>query len=268
MLFKKVYVNLDMQSQAKIQNIPDATSNGDAVSKLFMETYVAGEINTLNATAFKYKGALDASTNPNYPAAVVGDVYKISVAGKIGGASGVTVEVGDTFICTEGNAGGTQASVGSKFNVIQSNLDVAAMAGSGLGNSGNVLNVNVDDSTIELSSDALRVKDAGITETKIADGAVTSAKVGAGAITAAKLANNAKLYTHAFEDTDFTGGTTLTVAKTTHGLGDTVAVVAVLDSSGNVTDCDVTVNDSNGSVTVSVLSGLAFDGKVIIAPRA
>ena len=34
------------------------------------------------ADAIRFLGVIDASTNPNYPAGVVGDMYKISVAGK------------------------------------------------------------------------------------------------------------------------------------------------------------------------------------------
>lgn len=45
----------------------------------------------------------------------------------------------------------------------------AAVAGNGLaGGAGTALSVNVDDSTIELNTDALRVKDAGITSAKLA----------------------------------------------------------------------------------------------------
>lgn len=46
-----------------------------------------------------------------------------------------------------------------------------SVAGSGLaGGGGTALSVGVDDSTIEINSDALRVKDAGITEPKMASG--------------------------------------------------------------------------------------------------
>lgn len=70
---------------------------------------------------------LDCSTNPNYPAATQNDHIIISVAGKIGGASGITVEVGDVVICTTTNAGGTQAAVGSSFAIINQNIvDTAA----------------------------------------------------------------------------------------------------------------------------------------------
>lgn len=66
-----------------------------------------------------YKGVIDASGNPNYPAAVSGDVYVISVAGKIGGASGVNVEAGDLVLAKNDNAGGTQAAVGSSWDIVQ-----------------------------------------------------------------------------------------------------------------------------------------------------
>ena len=39
-----------------------------------------------------FQGVIDASTNPNYPAASENMFWKISVAGKIGGAAGETVK--------------------------------------------------------------------------------------------------------------------------------------------------------------------------------
>lgn len=54
----------------------------------------------------------------------------------------------------------------------------AAVAGNGLsGGAGTALAVNVDDSTIEINTDTLRVKDLGISTGKIADSAVTAAKI-------------------------------------------------------------------------------------------
>lgn len=75
--------------------------------------------------AMVFKGALDCSGSINYPAAQVGWLWKVAVAGKIGGSSGAVVEVGDTIICSTDNAGGTQASVGADFYVIQVNIDGA-----------------------------------------------------------------------------------------------------------------------------------------------
>ena len=65
-----------------------------------------------------YRGAIDCSGNPNYPAADTGDTYKISVDGKIGGASGPSVQVGDMIICITTTVSGDHATVGNKWNVI------------------------------------------------------------------------------------------------------------------------------------------------------
>lgn len=78
--------------------------------------------------ALIYKGVIDASSNPNYPAANAGDMYIISVAGKIGGASGPNVEVGDMLICkTDSTAAGNEATVGAQWNIVQRNLDGAVI---------------------------------------------------------------------------------------------------------------------------------------------
>lgn len=72
----------------------------------------------------KYIGAIDCSTNPNYPPADSGHTYRISVGGKLGGASGAAVEAGDMAIChVDGSAGGTQAAVGADWDIIQMNVD-------------------------------------------------------------------------------------------------------------------------------------------------
>jgi len=82
-----------------------------------------------SANALVYKGVIDCSTNPNYPAADAGHLYVVSVAGKIGGASGIDVEVGDMCICnTDSTPSGDQATVGTKWNVIQKNI-VGAVTG-------------------------------------------------------------------------------------------------------------------------------------------
>lgn len=75
-------------------------------------------------------GPIDCSANPNYSAADNGDIYRVSVAGKIGGASGPNVEVGDMLICfVDGSAAGTHAAVGANWIIEQSNLDGVYYAG-------------------------------------------------------------------------------------------------------------------------------------------
>lgn len=95
-----------------------ADNSTKAASTAYVEAAVAAAVVGL----WDAKGAMDCSANPNYPAASKGDQYFVSVAGKIGGASGTTVEIGDIFFAILDNAGGTQASVGSSWLVLQANL--------------------------------------------------------------------------------------------------------------------------------------------------
>jgi hypothetical protein len=75
-----------------------------------------------------FKGVIDCSANPNYPAADRGWTYRVSVAGKIGGASGPNVEAGDLLLClTDGTATGNHATVGTAWNISQVNLDGAVI---------------------------------------------------------------------------------------------------------------------------------------------
>ena len=92
-----------------------------------VKDYIDGIVTGGAADAMIFKGVIDCSANPNYPAATIGWVYKVSVAGKIGGASGKVVEVGDTIYCITTNVGGDQATVGADFNIAQFNIDGAVV---------------------------------------------------------------------------------------------------------------------------------------------
>lgn len=101
----------------------------DTAGTLALQSYVDAAVVGL----LDDKGNQDCSGNPNYPAASKGDIYTVSVAGKIGGASGITVEVGDAFRALADNAGGTQAGVGTSWAVVQANLVGALISGGALG---------------------------------------------------------------------------------------------------------------------------------------
>jgi hypothetical protein len=76
--------------------------------------------------ALSFKGVIDCSANPNYPAADAGDTYKVSVAGKIGGGSGPNVEIGDLLLCTaDATSSGNHATVGTSWTIQQVNIDGA-----------------------------------------------------------------------------------------------------------------------------------------------
>jgi hypothetical protein len=113
-------LNIGYSVETTLTGGTGALPRADAV-KTYVDNMIVSGIATNDAMIFK--GAIDCSTNPNYPAADRGWVYKISVAGKIGGASGPVVEVNDTIICgTDGTAAGTHADVGSNWNILQTNI--------------------------------------------------------------------------------------------------------------------------------------------------
>lgn len=121
----------------RIVNDPTLASGSttNAPSIAAVKAYADSVVGAQDAMVFK--GVIDASANPNYPAANRGDTYRISVAGKIGGAAGVNVEVGDLLIAlTDGTAAGTQAAVGAQWNISQANIDgaVTGPAAAGAGN--------------------------------------------------------------------------------------------------------------------------------------
>lgn len=102
------------------------TANSDLVvpSQKAVRTYVAAFQAASDAMVFK--GVIDCSANPNYPAADAGATYRVSVAGKIGGGSGPNVQAGDILIClADSTAAGNHATVGSSWSIIQTNIDGA-----------------------------------------------------------------------------------------------------------------------------------------------
>lgn len=108
----------------------DATLAANSDARIATQKAVKTYADALIAAndAMVYKGATDCSASPNYPAADAGWTYRVSVAGKIGGSSGIVVEAGDMFIClTDGSASGNQATVGSHWNIIQTNIDGAVV---------------------------------------------------------------------------------------------------------------------------------------------
>lgn len=99
-------------------------TNSQLPTALAVKTYAD---NLLAANdAMILQGGIDASANPNYPAANAGDTYKITVAGLIGGGSGVAVQVGDMIVCSvDSTSAGNHATVGTNWFIVQNNLEQA-----------------------------------------------------------------------------------------------------------------------------------------------
>ncbi len=100
--------------------------NSDALipTQKAVKTYADALIAANDAMVFK--GVVDCSANPNYPAADRGHTYRVSVAGKIGGGSGPNVQAGDILLClTDSTSSGNHATVGAQWSIIQVNIDGA-----------------------------------------------------------------------------------------------------------------------------------------------
>lgn len=116
---------------------------------------------------------------------------------------------------------------------------ITAIAGDGLGATSGVLAVNVDDSTVEINADTVRVKAAGITDNELATNSVTNAKIADDAVDSAEIAGGAV-------DVDHLSDLRVTDDGVTSGSPQTVSVAA-----GFVRD-DNTVNTFAGTTGLSV----------------
>lgn len=105
-----------------------ANSDARVATQKATKTYVDNAVTGL----MDFKGSTDCGGNPNYPAALKGDAYVVSVAGKIGGAAGLAVDIGDVYVASADNAGGTQAAVGTSWFILEHNLAGALLAANNL----------------------------------------------------------------------------------------------------------------------------------------
>ena len=132
----------------------------------------------------------------------------------------------------------------------------ADIAGDGLAASSNQLAVQVDDSTIETDSDALRVKDAGITDAKIATSVAGDGLTGGGGSALAVGAGSLIDVQANQVDVDLTEAAAATIANGDHLIfldggasgaaskGSTADLAALLDGSG--------LSRSNSTLSVAV----------------
>lgn len=123
---------LGLGTVATLDSDTDTTLAANSDLKVATQKAVKAYVDAAVTGLLEFKGSTDCSANPNYPAASKGDAYVVSVAGKIGGASGKSVDVSDVYLATADNAGGTEASVGTSWIVLEHNLAGALLAANNL----------------------------------------------------------------------------------------------------------------------------------------
>ncbi len=154
-----------------------------------------------------------------------------------------TVNGDNGFVCTN-NAG--SAVVGTDdLEFTQFSGAGQITAGDGLAKTGNTLSVNVDDSSIEISSDTLQVKASGITNAMLA-GSIDEGKL-AGSISNGKLANSSISL----------GGVSIALGAT-----DATPAFDLQDATGYATSALV------GTITNDQLAGSIGDNKLLTIATA
>lgn len=209
-----------VQAGDRLLCLTDSTASGN-------HTTVGANWNIVNANiaSFNVVGTLDASTNPNYPAANNGDIYHFTVAGKVGGASGPDVEVGDLAICiTDGSAAGDHATVGGNWLLVNTNVVDASETVKGV---------------VELATNA-----------EVTTGTDTTR-----AVTPAGLANALSSYAGVYRGT-ITAASSGTITAATHGLGVGKHLAQIYDGVNQVdAEIDIAANGDVSWSTISTITG-------------
>lgn len=113
---------MSIKTKAQLKTDKDGFTDGGSNTAQEFRDQQESLIDSLNG---RYQSAIDCSANPNYPASDAGMIYKVSVAGRIGGASGKVVFENDLILCITDSVGGSEASHGTKFIHINNQMKSA-----------------------------------------------------------------------------------------------------------------------------------------------
>ena len=222
----------------------NVSGSGDTSGPLDLndnDLFFAGESGVISTSASISSGDITITT-----AVVDGGIANAKLANSAMTIAGTSVSLGGTI------AGDDIISDVSAGQITNSQLanDSVHISGSGI-NATSVdlgatasINLNVDNSTVEIAGDSLQVKDLGIDTDHLAAGAVETAKIADGNVTNAKLANDGLM----IGATDITLGTT---ASTFDGL-----TLTGVEATGSFTGSFV----GDGSGLTGLATNLTVDG--------
>ena len=167
---------LDVKDSIKLASTANVTlangvENGDTLDGVALVT----------GDRILLKDQTTATENGIYVVAASGAPSRAADAdqGDLTGGAFFFVEQGSTnadngFVCTNN---GTPTLGSDNIVFAQFSGAGSVSAGSGLTKTGNQIDLSVDDSTVEVNNDILRLKDAGITSAKLANVCVTPGKI-------------------------------------------------------------------------------------------
>ena len=185
-------------------------------------------------------GAWTRSSDSDSSAKVTASMFTFVEEGSINKDNGFTLVTPDPIVL------GTTALTFTQFSGAGS-----IVAGLALSKTGNTLDVNVDNATLEVIADSLQVKNLGIDGTKLALNSVSETNINNLAVTTAKVANNAIDKTK--------------IAADVAGLGLAQAVGGELDVSVDNSSIEVSVDTLQVKalgITDAMLAGSISDAKL------
>ncbi|CAB4125803.1 Coiled stalk of trimeric autotransporter adhesin [uncultured Caudovirales phage] len=210
---------------------------------------VGGDMITNSGSTFSVDLSSDAGLESTVPGDVSGQLrVKLDGSTLARSSSGMKV-----------SALGITASELAATSVTKTKI-AADVAGNGLGqNVDGSLEINVDNSTVEISTDILRVKDLGISAAKLAADSVTTVKILDGNVTLAKLASNSV-------DENKIVSTTFNAAGAITGGGGTKVAVQVDSSTIEISSNALRIKDAG--VTLAKLASASVDENKLTASVA
>ena len=143
------------------------------------------------AAAANMKGGIDCSANPNWPAGTSGDSWRVTVAGRIGGASGQTVSVGDVLICFIAAVTGTDAAVGANWVIVEANIPGITSVGTTLITAATVYAQMIALQPAPYAAGTAGVLAVGANVLNYNNGPIQKVTMGAGAVSDLTISNGA-----------------------------------------------------------------------------
>jgi len=131
---------------------------------------------------------------------------------------------------------------------------------------GCIIAINVDDVTMELDSDKIkiRIKDKGISEVQLADGAVTNIKLAADSVETEKI-KNANVTTEKIKNANVTASK---LANTSVSAGAYTTADITVDAQGRLTaaaDGTPTTTGLSGTYSVGIPANWTFENGLLVS---